>query len=155
MEAAISCLSHVLSLEFKPAELEIGIVSKESPIFRFALLTVFWKFNNLATLNMSLFQVTYSRRDRCPPDTNGWERLICNKALANLNALLLRWNRLSKNNGKFSFMLFKLVETPLHDKLTSTLYQNRGTLHCRTSHDMRVAQTGNLWTVQGPMRSSL
>ncbi|CDS41151.1 proteasome subunit alpha type 6 [Echinococcus multilocularis] len=34
IEAAISCLSHVLALEFKSSEIEIGVVSKNDPIFR-------------------------------------------------------------------------------------------------------------------------
>lgn len=34
VQLAVSCLSHVLSVDFRPAEIEIGIVTKADPTFR-------------------------------------------------------------------------------------------------------------------------
>ncbi|CAL8074252.1 unnamed protein product [Calicophoron daubneyi] len=34
IEVAVKCLSHIHSMEFKPTELEIGVVSKANPVFR-------------------------------------------------------------------------------------------------------------------------
>ena len=35
LQVAITCLSTILSADFKPAEIEIGIVSKDNPKFRY------------------------------------------------------------------------------------------------------------------------
>ena len=34
IQTAIAALSHVLAVDFKPSEIEIGVVSESNPVFR-------------------------------------------------------------------------------------------------------------------------
>ncbi len=41
IQLAITTLSHILTADFKPSDIEIGVVSKDQPAFRYSIILLF------------------------------------------------------------------------------------------------------------------